>query len=66
VSRVGVIVKEEKSSVLNEMPHFWARALSQCENWVLVFSFSCVVVIEFAFGIVERGMTGNEPSLYNI
>jgi hypothetical protein len=46
------------------MPHFGTRAL--CEIWVLMFSFICAGVVEFAFGAVERGMTGIEPSLDNI
>jgi len=31
-----------------------------------MFSFIFAAVVEFAFGIVERGMTGNEASLYDI
>jgi hypothetical protein len=46
------------------MPHFWARAL--CEKWVLMFSFICAGVVEFAFGVVEKGMTGSEPSFDNM
>ena len=31
-----------------------------------MFSFICAGVVEFAFGVVERGKTGSEPSLDNI
>ena len=28
--------------------------------------FVCAAVVEFAFGVVERGMTGSEPSLGDV
>ena len=38
-----------------------------CEKIGLSCSiFVCAAVVEFAFGVVESGITGSEPSLGNI
>jgi hypothetical protein len=36
------------------------------ENCVVLFVWFCVAVIEFVFGVLERGVMDSEPSLVGI
>ena len=64
--RVGGIVKEDTSSVFNKMPHFGLCLSLYLKIGLTCSVFNCARVVEFAFGVVQRGMTGSDPSLGNI